>query len=194
MQIMSMGAGLYMPPMMLPTGMLHMHAAHMAQFSPMGVGMGLCMGFGVPLPDMNAGSSTCPMVQVPPIPGVPFSGPGPHMSGPTALHGMAGSNLHPFGLPGQGLPMSMPRGPLIPISGGHLMKSAMGACGLVGPIDNMDSATASSSKDLLQNINTQAAQNTNVNSSMNKTPTQVRSFFSLFKSHFLKKKEKFSIC
>ncbi|XWS64396.1 hypothetical protein CRYUN_Cryun05aG0001000 [Craigia yunnanensis] len=168
-QIMSMGAGLYMPPMMLPTGMLQMHAAHMAHFSPMGVGMGLYMGSGMPLPDMNAGSSTCPMVQVPPIPGVPFSGPGPgpgpHMSGLTALHGMAGSNLHLFGLPGQGLPMSMPRGPLIPISGGHLMKSAIGACGLVGPI-------SSSSKDPIQNINSQAAQNTNVNSSMNQTPTQ----------------------
>ncbi|XWS58040.1 hypothetical protein CRYUN_Cryun08bG0001100 [Craigia yunnanensis] len=171
-QIMSMGAGLYMPPMMLPTGMQHMHAAHLVHFSPMGVGMG--MGFGMPLPDMNAGSSTCPMVQVPPIPGTPFSGPVPHMSGPTALHGMAGSNLHLFGLPGQGLPMSMPHAPLIPISGGHLMKSAMGvsACGLVGPMDNMDPATASSSKDPVQNINSQAAQNTNFNSSMNQTPTQ----------------------
>ncbi|XWS42273.1 hypothetical protein CRYUN_Cryun16bG0000800 [Craigia yunnanensis] len=55
-QIMSMAAGLYMPPMMLPTGMQHIHAAHMAYFSPMGVGMG--MGFEMPLPDMNAGSST----------------------------------------------------------------------------------------------------------------------------------------
>ncbi|XP_022743074.1 transcription factor PIF3-like isoform X2 [Durio zibethinus] len=165
---MSMGAGLYMPPMMLPTGMLHMHGAHMAHFSPMGVGM----GFGMPLPDMNTGSSTCPMVQVPPICGTPFSDPGPHMSGPTALHGMAGSNVHLFGLHGQGFPMSMPRGPLIPISGGHLMKSTMGACGLVGPMDNMYSARATSSKDPLQNINSQAVRNTNMNSSMNQTPTQ----------------------
>ncbi|XVF31535.1 hypothetical protein REPUB_Repub16aG0154100 [Reevesia pubescens] len=173
-QIMSMGAGLYMPPMMLPTVMQHMHAAHMAHFSPMGVGMGMGMGFGMPLPDMNAGSSACPMVQVPPILGVPFSGPGP-----TALHGIAGSNLQLYGLPGQGLPMSMPRAPLTPISGGHLMKSAMGmsACGLVGPMDNMDSAaataTASSLKDPVQNINSQVAQNTNVNGSMNQTSTQI---------------------
>ncbi|KAK6242899.1 hypothetical protein QUC31_009308 [Theobroma cacao] len=168
-QIMSMGAGLYMPPMMLPTGMQHMHAAHMAHFSPMGVGLGMGMGFGMPLPDMNAGSSARPMVQVPPIHGAPFSGPGP-----TALQGMAGSNLQLFGLPGQGLPMSMPHTPLIPISGGHLMKPAMGlsACGLVGPMDNMGSATASSSKDPVQNINSQVAQNTNVNSSMNQTPSQ----------------------
>ncbi|XVE89493.1 hypothetical protein DITRI_Ditri20bG0001000 [Diplodiscus trichospermus] len=169
-QIMSMGSGLYMPPMMLPTGMLQMHAAHMAHFSSMGVGMG--MGIGMPLPDMNAGSSTCPMVQVPPIPGAPFSGPGPHMSGSTAFHGIAGSNLHLFGLQGQGLPMSMPRGPFIPISGGHLMKSAIGACGPVGPIDNMDSALASNSKDPVQDINSREAQNTNVNSSMDRTATE----------------------
>ncbi|XP_022748380.1 transcription factor PIF3-like isoform X2 [Durio zibethinus] len=173
-QIMSMGDGLYLSPMMLTTGMQHMHAAHVVHISPIGVGTGMDMGFGIPLPHMNAGSSTCPMVQVPPIPGAPFSGPGPHISGPTALHGMAGSNLHLFGLPGQGFSMSMPRAPLIPISGRHLMKSAMGlsACGLVGPMDNMDSATASSSRDPVQNINSQVAQNTMANSSMNKTPTQ----------------------
>ncbi|XP_022719091.1 transcription factor PIF3-like isoform X2 [Durio zibethinus] len=173
-QIMSMGAGLYMSPMMLPTGMQHIHAAHVVHCSPMGVGMGMGMGFGMPLPDMNAGSSACPMVQVPPIPGAPFSGPRPHTSGPTALHGMAGPNLQLYGLPGQGLPMSMPCAPLIPISGGHLMKSAMGlsACGLVGPMDNTDSGTASSSKDSPLNINSQVAQNAKANSSMNQTSTQ----------------------
>ncbi|XVE63185.1 hypothetical protein DITRI_Ditri06bG0180000 [Diplodiscus trichospermus] len=169
LQIMSMGAGLYVPPVMLPTGMHHMHAAHMAHFPPMGVGMGMGMGFGMPLHNMNAGSSTFPMVQVPQIPGSPFSGPGP-----SALHAMAGSNLHLYGLPGQGVPMSMPRAPLIPVSGGHLTKSATGlsACEPVGPMDNMDSATDSSSKDPVQNINSQAAQNTNINSSMNQIPTQ----------------------
>ncbi|OMP09441.1 hypothetical protein COLO4_05481 [Corchorus olitorius] len=175
-QIMSMGAGLYMPPMMLPSGMQHMHAAHMAHFAPMGVGMGMGMGmgFGMPLQDINPASSACPMVQVPPILGAPFSGAGPQMSGPTALHGMAGSNLQLFGLPGQGLPMSMPHAPLIPISGGHLMKSSIGTSGSgqVGALNNIDLATASSSKDPMQNINSQVAHNTNVHSSMNQAPRQ----------------------
>ncbi|XP_059456870.1 transcription factor PIF3 isoform X2 [Corylus avellana] len=167
-QIMSMGAGLYMSPMMLPTGMQHMGAPHMAHFSPMGVGMGvgLGMGYGMGMPDINGGSSGYPMIQVPPMQGAHF--PGPHMSGHTALHGMAGSNLQMFGLPGQGLLMSMPRAPLIPLSGGPLMKSAMGlnACGVVGPLENVDSVPASSSKDPMQNVNSQVIQSNGANSSM----------------------------
>ncbi|KAK5786591.1 transcription factor PIF3-like isoform X1 [Gossypium arboreum] len=175
-QIMSMRAGLYVPPMMLPTGMQHMHATQMAYFSSMGFGMGLGMGFGMPFPETNTVASACPMVQVPPVCGAPFSGPGPHLSGSTAFHEMPGANLRLYGLHGQGLPMSVPGAPLFPIPGGHLMKSAIGlsACGLGGPMDNMDSATASSSKDLIQNINSQVAQNTNINSSMNQTSTQYR--------------------
>lgn len=38
-QMMSMGTRLCMPLMMLPTGMQHIHAPLLAQFSPMGVGM-----------------------------------------------------------------------------------------------------------------------------------------------------------
>lgn len=176
---MSMRAGLYVPPMMLPTGMQHMHAAQMVYFSSMGFGMGLGMGFGMPFPEMNTVASACPMVQVPPVCGAPFSGPGPHLSGATALHEMPGANIPLYGLHGQGLPMSMPGAPLFPIPGGHLMKSAIGlsACGLGGPMDNMDSATASSSKDPIQNINSQVAQNTNINSSMNQTSSQVRKIF-----------------
>ncbi|KAG4122752.1 hypothetical protein ERO13_D11G286100v2 [Gossypium hirsutum] len=173
-QIMSMRAGLSVPPMMLPTGMQHMHATQMAYFSSMGFGMGLGMGFGMPFPETNTIASAFPMVQVPPVCGAPFSGSGPHLSGSTAFHEMPGANLPLYGLHGQGLPMSMPGAPLFPIPGGHLMKSAIGlsACGLGGPMDNMDSATASSSKDPIQNINSQVAQNTNINSSMNQTSTQ----------------------
>ncbi|GMI79408.1 hypothetical protein HRI_001610100 [Hibiscus trionum] len=176
-QIMSMRTGLYMPPMMFPTGMQHMHAAaHMAHFSPMSVGMGLGMGFGMPFPQTNTAASACPMVQVPPIPGAAFSGPGSHLSGTSTLHEMTGSNLHLYGLHGQGFPMSMPGAPLIPSPGGHLMKSAIGLSGggLVGPMDNIDSATASSSKDPIQNINSQVTDNTNINSSVNQTSTQGR--------------------
>jgi phytochrome-interacting factor 3 len=183
MQIMSMGAGFYMSPMMLPTGMQHMSAPHMAHFSPMGVGMGmgLGMGYGMGMPDMNGGSSGYPMIHVPHIQGAHF--PGPPISGHTALHGMAGSNLQMFGLPGQGLVMSMPRAPLIPLSGGSLMKSATGlnACGVVGPLENMDSAPASSSKDPMQNVNSQVMQSTGANSSMCETSSQVWAF--ILESH-----------
>ncbi|KAF5946778.1 hypothetical protein HYC85_017006 [Camellia sinensis] len=129
-QIMSMGTGLYMPPMMLPTGMQHVHAAQMACFSPMAVGMGMRMGFGMGMLDMNGGSPACSMIQVPPTQGTLFSTPRPpSYSGPTNSQGMAGSNLHIFGHPSQGFSMSAPRGQLAPLSGGPRppINSAMGS-------------------------------------------------------------------
>ncbi|KAG6728911.1 hypothetical protein I3842_01G000700 [Carya illinoinensis] len=176
-QIMSMGAGLYMPPMMLPTGMQQMSAPHMAHFSPMGLGMGMGMSFGMGMPDMNGGSSGYPMIQVPPVQGAHL--PGPPISGRTAFHAMAGSNLQMFGLPSQGIPMSMPCAPIIPLSGGPLVKSAAGpnACGVVGPIENGDSALASTSKDPMQTINPQVTHSAGANSSMNETSKKVCAFF-----------------
>nr|WIE96153.1 basic helix-loop-helix transcription factor [Loropetalum chinense var. rubrum] len=175
-QIMSMGTGLCMPPMMLPTGMQHIHAAHMAHFSPMGVGMGMGMGmgFGMGMVDMNSGSPGFPIIQMPPMQGAHF--PGPPMSGASSLPGMAGSNLQMFGLPGQRLPMSMPHAPLIPLSGGPFMKSAMGpsAGGPANLKGNLDSAEASSSKDPKENMNQQQVmQSTDANSSIDQTPSQV---------------------
>ncbi|KAA8545322.1 hypothetical protein F0562_020106 [Nyssa sinensis] len=125
-QIMSMGAGMYMPPMMVPTGMQHIHAAHMTHYLPMGVGMGMGMGmgFGMGRLDMNGGSPGCPMIQVPPMQGAHF--PAPHMPGPTGFQGMAGSNLQVFGHPGQGFPMSVSRAPLVPFLGGPPINSTMG--------------------------------------------------------------------
>lgn len=173
MQIMSMGAGFYMPSMLLPPGMPHMHAAHMGQFLPMGVGMGMGMGYGMSVPDMNGGSSGCSMYQVPPIHGAHF--PNPPVSGPSALHGMGGSNLQMYGLSGQGLPMTFPRAPLMPIPGGPLLKTNMepNTSGIVGPMDNLDSTPACSSKDSIQNINSQVMQNNGSNSSMNQASSQV---------------------
>ncbi|XP_051147330.1 transcription factor PIF3-like [Andrographis paniculata] len=56
-QIMSMGAGLYMPQMMFPTRMQHMRGPH---FPPMGYGMGVpgCPIF--PVPPMQAGCFSSP--------------------------------------------------------------------------------------------------------------------------------------
>ena len=167
-QIMSMGTGLCMPPMMLPTGMQHIHAAHMGHFPPMGVGMGMGMGmgYGMGMLDMNGGSPSCPFIQAPPMQGTHF--PGRPISVPPNLHGMVGSNLQVFGLPGQGIPLSMPHAPLIPMSGSPLMKSSMALndSGAAGSMEVPDSAPASSSKDLIQNVNSQVMRNNDANSSM----------------------------
>lgn len=162
-QMMSMGAGLYMPPMMIPAGMPHMHAPHMAPFSPIGVGMqmGLGMGYGMGMPDMNGGTCRFPVIQMPQMQGTHI--PVAHVSGPTALHGMARSNPQGFGFPGQGLPMTMPRTPVFPFSGGPLMNSpTLGlqhACGTTtGTVVN--SASASGSKDPMPNVDPQVKQST----------------------------------
>lgn len=176
-QIMSMGTGLCMPPMMLPTGMQHIHAAHMGHFPPMGVGMGMGMGmgYGMGMLDMNGGSPSCPFIQAPPMQGTHF--PGRPISVPPNLHGMVGSNLQVFGLPGQGIPLSMPHAPLIPMSGSPLMKSSMALndSGAAGSMEVPDSAPASSSKDLIQNVNSQVMQNNDANSSMASSQCQEQS-------------------
>ncbi|XP_044500620.1 transcription factor PIF3-like isoform X2 [Mangifera indica] len=167
-QIMSVGAGLYMPPMAFPSAAQQMHAAHMAHYLQMGIAMGMSAGYGIGMPNMNGGSSGYPMVQVPPLHGAHF--PGLPVPGPTALHGMAGSNFQLFGLHGQGHPVSMSHAPF-PLSGGPIMKSAMGlnACGTVGPLDNLDSARGSTSKDLIENNSSQVMQYVITDSSMNQT-------------------------
>ncbi|XP_022015978.1 transcription factor PIF3 isoform X3 [Helianthus annuus] len=92
-QIMSMGTGLCMPPMMFPNGMQHMHP----HFSPMGIGMGMGYGMGMGMGmgmEMNGGQHM-----------FPFS--------PT-IHG----SRHPFPSPpmyghlSQGMPMLLPQPPM----------------------------------------------------------------------------------
>ena len=167
---MSLGAGLCMPPMMLPAGMQHMHPPHMAHYSAMGMGlgMGLGMGFGMGMPDMNGSSSGYPMIQVPPLQGAHF--PGPQMPGHNAvLHGMGGPNLQMFGLPGQGITMPMQRPPLMPVMGGPFMKPSMALnpCGAGGSMENMEPAAQPyTAKDPV-------VQNAGANSSMNQTSSQV---------------------
>ena len=162
--------------MMLPAGMQHMHAPHLAPFSPMSVGMhmGYGMGYGVGMPDMNGGPSRFPMIQVPQMQGshIPVA----HMSGPTALHGMAGSNLSGLGLPGQGHPMPMPRPTVLPFSGGPVMNSsALGlhACGSSGLVGTVDSASASGLKDQMSNGVPLVKQSSGGRDSTSQRPTQV---------------------
>lgn len=172
--MMSMGAGLYMPPMMLHPGMRHMHVP-ISPFPPIGVGMqmGLGMGYGIGMPDISGGLSRFPMIQVPQLQGTHLSV--PPMSGPTALHGIARSNPQMFGLPGQGLPFPMTRAPAMPLSGGPLMNSSalgLNACGTSG-LANVDSASASGLKDPISTINSQVMQSAAGSDPTNQTSTQV---------------------
>uniref|UniRef100_A0A0D9WCJ0 BHLH domain-containing protein n=1 Tax=Leersia perrieri TaxID=77586 RepID=A0A0D9WCJ0_9ORYZ len=72
-QMMSMGTGMCMPPMMLPAAvaMQHLQMQQMAHFPQFGAAMGLAAGFGmagaaagfdmVPMPRLAAGQFPCPM-------------------------------------------------------------------------------------------------------------------------------------
>lgn len=126
MQIMSMGSGLCMPPMMFPTGMQHMHPAHVPHFQPMGVGVGMGMGmaFGMGMPDMNGASSGCPIYPVPPLQVPHFPSPVPGLPN---FQRMPGHNLPVFGHPGQAFPNSVPRPPFVPLAPRPPVTSAMGS-------------------------------------------------------------------
>ena len=183
---MSMGAGLYIPPMMLPIGMQHVHAAHMAHFSPMAVGMGIGMG----MMDMNGGSHGWPVIQVPEptMQGLHFSAPRPSpVVGPANFQAMAESNIRVLGHVGQGIPMPSPPAQLLPLSGGPPINSAPGpnANGMAAVVEHPDSAPSSNSKTSIQNTNSQVMDNADASDSMNQKSTQVCAFFS--KLYFTKK-------
>ncbi|KAL8188879.1 hypothetical protein R6Q57_029634 [Mikania cordata] len=96
-QIMSMGAGLCMPPMMFPTGMQHMHPSH---FSSMGMGMGMGMNYGMGMGmEMNGGPRMYPFSST--------TQGSRHLVPPPSI----------YGHPSQGMPMLIPQPPMpgIPI-------------------------------------------------------------------------------
>lgn len=123
-QMMSMGTGMFIPPMGFPRGMQHLNAPHLTPFSPvnagmgigMGLGMGMGMNFGMGMLDLTGGSAGCPLIPMPPIHGQHF--PYTPMSGSPSLSHLAGSNLQMFAPPGQRIPVSMSPSPFIPTSGG----------------------------------------------------------------------------
>ncbi|XP_019170373.1 PREDICTED: transcription factor PIF3-like isoform X2 [Ipomoea nil] len=126
-QIMSMGAGLCMPQMMFPAGMHHHMHAQMPHFPQMGLGIGMGMGFGMGLPELNgARSPGCPIFPMPAMPRPHFHS--PSISGPINFPGMATatSNIQAFGHPCQGVPMSVPRTPFVPLSQQPSASSAPG--------------------------------------------------------------------
>nr|GEW47263.1 transcription factor PIF3-like isoform X1 [Tanacetum cinerariifolium] len=89
-QIMSMGSGLCMPPMMFPGGM-HPH------FSPMGIGMGMGYGMGIGM-GMEMNQQGLPnMFQFPP-------------NAQGSRHPLPSSTV--YGHPSQGMPMLFPQQPM----------------------------------------------------------------------------------
>ncbi|KAF0920539.1 hypothetical protein E2562_035644 [Oryza meyeriana var. granulata] len=97
-QMMSMGTGLCIPPMLLPTAMQHLQIPPMAHFPHLGMGLGYGMG----VFDMN-NTGTLPM---PPMPGAHFPFPMIPGASPQGL-GIPGTNTMPmFGVPGQAIPSS----------------------------------------------------------------------------------------
>ncbi|RCV23803.1 hypothetical protein SETIT_5G034000v2 [Setaria italica] len=94
-QMMSMGSGLCIPPMLLPPTMQHLQIPQIAHFPHLGMGLGYGMG----VFDMNSS----PAVPFPSMPGAHF--PCSMIPGTTAQGlGMPGRNTVPmFGLPGQAI-------------------------------------------------------------------------------------------
>ncbi|KAL0422147.1 UNVERIFIED_CONTAM: Transcription factor PIF3 [Sesamum latifolium] len=142
-QIMSMGAGLCMPPMMFPTGMQHMHPAHVPHFSPMGVGMGMGMGFGM---------------------------------GPGNFQRIPGPNLPIYGHPSQGLPNSVPRAPVVPLTGQPPVTSATGSGAFRSGSHNEVSSAAPTlnSGDPVTNKNAQLMCNAEASTSVNHKSNQLQ--------------------
>ncbi|KAF6172276.1 hypothetical protein GIB67_024898 [Kingdonia uniflora] len=174
-QIMSMGAGMYMPPMMLPTGM---HAPH---FSPMGVGMGMGMGMGY---GMGMGIGMGHGMQ---FPRPPLTTSLPMMPGSTLqMLGLPGQGHpmpvpgqeHPMPVPGQGHPMAVPRAPY-PLSEGPSTTPVLvpGVSGKESLLQVSDSALPSSSKGPMQNKNLQLMPNTDAaECAQNQTNVQVTGY------------------
>ncbi|KAG0475919.1 hypothetical protein HPP92_012359 [Vanilla planifolia] len=99
-QMMSMGTGICIPPILIPTGMnlQQMHPPLVPRFSPLAMGMGL--GFGMGMIDLNG-------FPVPSMHGTQFPSPSiPLLSG---LHRMSPSSSIPsIGIPAQSFAASVP--------------------------------------------------------------------------------------
>lgn len=171
MQILSMRSGMCVPPMMLPTGMQHMHASPMPHFSPMGIGMGMGMGvgvgYGMGVLDINGSG----MFQQP-----HFASPA--ITGPSGLHAMAGGcNFQVFGLPGQGFPMSIPQSTtLFPLPSGPPMKSStvgLNSSVVAGPMQTANAFPASGPKNPTNSITSQVMHTVDGITSGNQASNQV---------------------
>ncbi|CAL9161677.1 unnamed protein product [Musa hybrid cultivar] len=106
-QMMSMGSGLCMSPVMLPGGMQHLRVPPIAHFAQMG--MNMTFGYGMGMLNMN-GSPGCSLVAAPPpMPGTQF--PCSPLQAPQGLYGMPRPTNLPMFAQGQALPVPVPRVP-----------------------------------------------------------------------------------
>ncbi|KAG9130226.1 hypothetical protein Leryth_004282 [Lithospermum erythrorhizon] len=147
-QVMSMGTGLWMPPMMFPSGMRHMHATHMPNLSPLGIGV----GFGMNMLDMNGGF---PMFPVPPMQHPPL--PSQSLSRPGKFSGLVSPNIPVPGHPGQGHPMSVPRAPTVPFSS-HTSTSSSTGMGVTTVGFQMEAPSASPTPNITNHAEDKNAQ------------------------------------
>ncbi|GMG99815.1 hypothetical protein Nepgr_001655 [Nepenthes gracilis] len=163
-QILSMGAGLYMPSMMLPAGMQQMYGTYLPHFSPMGLGMGMGMGFGVNMLDVNSGIMQVP----PPIQAPHYKVALPPVSGSSSFHGMGGSSLLPSVPVGQGLSMPVPCSPLLQESGSARLKLTTGpnVSWMATSADVLHSAPSTGSKDPMPTVGSQLMPTADVHNSM----------------------------
>lgn len=98
-QMMSIGNGVYMPPMMfpLPTAMQHINAQHLGGYSPMALGMGMRMQMGL----------GC---------GAPPQFPTSLMTGAPAVPGNPEARLNMLGFPDQMFLRSMSHSPFVSLA------------------------------------------------------------------------------
>ena len=98
-QMMSMGSGLCIPPMLLPPAMQHLQLSQMAHFPHLGMGLGYGMG----VFDMNSTGS----IPMSPMPGAHFPCQMIPGAAPQGI-GIPGVNsMQMFGVPGQSIPSSV---------------------------------------------------------------------------------------
>nr|GMD83866.1 transcription factor PIF3-like [Ipomoea batatas] len=183
-QIMSMGAGFCVPPIIYPAGM---HATQMPHFPLMGLGMGMGvgmgmgmgMGFGMGIQEMNGRSPGCPLFPISPMQRVQLSS--PPFSGPSTFPGIAASNFPVFGHPGLGIPISIPKPPTISKSGQPARSSAVGVGASRTGIQVEVPCTSATLKpeDLVKTKSSQLMNNTDPNRSTNQTSSQVCAYSSL---------------
>ncbi|KAG2697874.1 hypothetical protein I3843_07G124800 [Carya illinoinensis] len=146
LQIMSMGNGVCMHPMMLPTAMQHINAAHLTHFSAMGAGMGMRMGMGM----------GCSPVQ--------FS---TSQVGANALPGITGTSFQMLGFPGQAFPMPVSHPSFIPSLGSQPIQSVLahGISGASPLVEHLGSVSLTGSEDFSQNIYSEKINHGNTESS-----------------------------
>ncbi|XP_019179351.1 PREDICTED: transcription factor PIF3-like isoform X2 [Ipomoea nil] len=177
LQIMSMGAGFCVPPIIYPAGM---HATQMPYFPPMGLGMGMGMGmgvgmgmgFGMGIHEMNGRSPGYPLFPISPMQRVQLSS--LPFSGPSTFPGIAASNFPVFGHPGLGIPISIPKAPTISKSGQPARSSAvgMGASRMGIQVEVPCTSATLKPEDLVKTKSSQLMNNTDPNRSINQTSSQ----------------------